>query len=180
MSDLGAIRQQLDLKRRLEQQEVLEFPTSRTIKVMWNSAAMFNSAGGLVLVQNHAGLQFTDGLTHYADFNIKLPVLYAGTTPTVTFSWAPSTNGAGNVKLDLEFRRRQSATTLSVAATASSATTIFAAPAVQYQHTISTTTIALTAFAEGDHLSFRLIRRGADAADTFAGNFILFDVTLSI
>ena len=110
-------------------------------------------------------VQFPDAATSAANAQFYVPALWNSGTFNITGYLSNATATAGNVRMVVNMLAATSAESLS---TSTSATNIVAAPG---QHTFTTWSATGITVDGGDTLIFlRVLRTGADAADTFAGN----------
>ena len=144
-------------------------------------AATLASATQVFVQTHHDAISFADAATQSAYWSLKLPPGWAGRNLTARLVWAPSSTNTGDCRWVIALYLQKAGTTLSASAEDAD-TSVQAGNGTADRPQVHTNggTLSLANFAEGDSLSFRVARTGADAGDTFTGDARLLAVELVV
>ncbi len=142
-------------------------------------AAVLDAATLVVVQTVHQAISYADAANQNAYWSFRLPAGWAGRTLAVRLFWAPSSTNGGDCRWACQAWVQQSGTTLSSVATVGDQS-VSTANGTTDRAQVHTATFALAGFNEGDAMSFRVLRTGANAADTFTGAARLLSVELSV
>jgi hypothetical protein len=135
----------------------------------------------VTLASNFRVVQFADGGDAFRHYHFFLPPGWAGRTLTVRIMWAPTSTSTGNCRWQVLTKRFAPGTTIDSATTTLTNIDSAGSGVVDRPNgTTPSTTMSLSAYAEGDAMEFRVGRLGTDGSDTFTGAANLLAIELSV
>jgi hypothetical protein len=134
----------------------------------------------VAVVTNHRAISYADAADTYAAWTFILPRGWAGRNMVAKILWAPSTTNTGNCLWQFLGYRIATGITL-LATTAVAVNEVQAGNSVADRAQLLTTgNMSLSAFAEGEGMTFQLQRGGTNGLDTFTGAARLLAIELSV
>lgn len=176
MSDDPAFKRYvLGQLERLRAREQQGFITGASLPI---GGAILLTATIVTVQTNHRAINMPDAASTQAFWSFRLPPHWAGKTLTANVLWAPSSTNTGNALVSVAIYRQAVGVTLSSVA-AGSGGGLQVPNGVADRPQLLTASISLSAFSEGEAVSFRIQRLGSDGTDTFTGAVQILAVQLS-
>lgn len=174
------ISQLKDHEKRIRRQEAITKMYGIPDVSLTIEAALLITATHVTVQTFHRAINFANAADSYAMWNLMLPRGWGGRPLVARLLWAPSSTNTGNCTLQVVYFRQVAGTTLTAVADGSTSVSSTANGTVDRPQAVTFAAMpTVSILADGDALTFGLIRPDAAAPDTFTGAARVLAVELS-